>query len=133
MGNSILWKYVILIFIFGQSFGTSGQNKGSIEDKDLKNNFHQKIKNHTRKALGFGMEKKFDSAIYYSQKAIELSKKSKNIELIISYANINRAKLLYWQITSSKEKSLLDVICPNNWGVISLFNRTILFYGETSE
>lgn len=107
MDNSVLWKYVILILILGQSIGVSGQNKASIKDKGLKNNFHQKIKSHTRKALDFGLEKKFDSAAYYSQKAIDLSKKSKNIELI-SYANMNRAKLLYWQNKTSEAKSLLD-------------------------
>ncbi len=108
MNRSVLWKYIILILTFGQSFYGFGQSKNSTEgDKDLKNHFHKKIKNYIKKASEFGLEKKFDSATYYSQKAIVLSTKSKNIELI-SYANISKAKLLYWQNNTSAAKSLLD-------------------------
>ncbi|MBE9490148.1 MAG: helix-turn-helix domain-containing protein [Bacteroidetes bacterium] len=100
-------KCFALILILSQSLFMSGQGVQLIKDVDFKNILHQKTKEYTKKVSRFGLEKEFDSAMYYSQKAILISNESKNLELI-NYANINKAKLLYWQDNIEDAKLLLD-------------------------
>ncbi len=99
-------KYCVLIFALVYSFHIYSQNKNDIE-KGVIHPLYQKIRNYTKKASRFGMEKKFDSAVYYSENAIQISKESNNIDFI-NYSSNTKAKLLYWQGNIDEAKLLLE-------------------------
>lgn len=109
----ILKKQFFIILALSQSLFIYSQdtNIGN-GDNVLKSTLHQKIKSYTKKASDFGLEKLFDSATYYSQKAIQLSKESKNLELI-SYSCLIKARLLYWRDNIDDAKFLLDQTLSN--------------------
>jgi AraC-like DNA-binding protein len=106
MAYSILKKYFFIILVLTQSLFIYSQEKIHKGNIAFKSSLHQRIINYTNKVSKFGLEKNFDSATYYSQKVLLLSKENNNIELT-NYANITKARLLYWEDSTNEAILLL--------------------------
>ena len=88
-------KPFLILLVVGQSFLATAQTNLK-ETKGLKTLLHQKIHNYSQNAYKYGLEKKFDSAFFYFNKALRLSTEIDNPELI-AHSKLVNSRILYWQ------------------------------------
>ncbi len=122
------WKLFLIILTFCQSFLLSGQ-KENLAVENLENPSNKKIKKYIKKAYDIGLEKKFDSATYYYEKAFQLSKEINNPDLI-AYSKLIGARILYWQANTNEAKSIASKVLVNNLIKDSIKVSAHFLYGE---
>ncbi len=101
-----IFRKLFVVAVFCHSMMLFSQNE-RLTYQNLKSPLDENIKEYTKKAYDFGMEKKFDSATFYSEKTLSLSKLIYNPNLI-SYAELLKARILYWQANIQSAKLIAE-------------------------
>ena len=122
------WKFFLIMISLGQTLLLSGQNE-NLAFQDLENSSNKKIKKYIRKAYNVGLEKKFDSATYYFERAFQLSKEINNPDLI-AYSKLIQARILYWQANTDEAKLIASKVLVNNLVKDSIKVSAHFLYGE---
>jgi len=123
-----LLKNVLIIAALCQSPIVFSQNE-KLTYQNLKSPLGENITEYTKKAYNFGMKKKFDSATFYSKKALLLSKLIDNPNLI-SYTVLLKARILYWQANIPKAKLIVEQNIDNELLNDSININAHLLLGE---
>jgi len=120
--------YFLVIVTLSQSLLVFSQ-KDKIAFQDSENPLHKRVKKYIRKAYDDGLEKKFDSATYYFEKAFQLSKEINNPDLI-AYSKLIQARILYWQANTDEAKLIASKVLVNNLVKDSIKVSAHFLYGE---
>lgn len=99
---------LLLLFTFLIAIPSFGQQKLT-EPTEVETTKLAELRNYIQWSVNYGRQKQFDSANKYTERALHLASKLNTSEAIIT-AELNHAKLLYWQTKSTKAKEYLTNI-----------------------